>query len=286
MEKQDYPVPNVIPNIFLTILGILEGEKCQFSWTLRRNVDRVSLSVTNSPAKCKVRRRPRSKKTASSGTPLRSTSWPLEKESTAKAKKTSRKTPSAKARDWKRRQEYRQRKRQELRAQLSSAMPPVQQSTVSPAGSKVPENGSEPMNVAKLHESNKPSECRHTEDLDKVVTASPCVDKQLEPGLPDALNSPAREDQSDQSTDTSSSFSPSEERSFLRRLAEKESDLDSDDNELIACSYCCRYYDESALKRCSSCKRTRYCSKQCQASHWPSHKTVCRNVQAAMANLH
>ena len=31
-----------------------------------------------------------------------------------------------------------------------------------------------------------------------------------------------------------------------------------------------------ASSRCSRCKRQKYCGKQCQQSHWPHHKPVCK----------
>ena len=86
MERRDYPVPSVIPDIFWTILNILEGEKCQFSWTIRRNVEMFSLSVTMSPAKIHLR-------ASSSGTPPRRNSCPIDEENSAKVKKSKKKVP-------------------------------------------------------------------------------------------------------------------------------------------------------------------------------------------------
>jgi hypothetical protein len=30
------------------------------------------------------------------------------------------------------------------------------------------------------------------------------------------------------------------------------------------------------LKSCSRCKNVKYCSRECQVSDWPSHKTACK----------
>jgi hypothetical protein len=32
------------------------------------------------------------------------------------------------------------------------------------------------------------------------------------------------------------------------------------------------------LSACASCGRAWYCSRECQKSHWKSHKTVCKNI--------
>ena len=37
----------------------------------------------------------------------------------------------------------------------------------------------------------------------------------------------------------------------------------------------CIVCGQVAKSRCSKCKKQKYCSKQCQQSHWPSHKPVC-----------
>ena len=96
MERRVYPVPSVIPDAFQTILHILEGEKCQFSWTIRKNLEKFSLSVAMSPAKIDP---PHKKGASSSGKPLRRNSCPVDEENSAKVKKSKKKSPSAKARD-------------------------------------------------------------------------------------------------------------------------------------------------------------------------------------------
>jgi hypothetical protein len=43
--------------------------------------------------------------------------------------------------------------------------------------------------------------------------------------------------------------------------------------------------DETKLRRCAACLQTKYCSKACQAAHWPAHKTACRAARDAAQQL-
>jgi len=42
----------------------------------------------------------------------------------------------------------------------------------------------------------------------------------------------------------------------------------------------CANCGEPGTKRCFVCKSVRYCSKACQAKHWPEHKRVCDNLKS------
>ncbi|KNC53514.1 uncharacterized protein AMSG_01227 [Thecamonas trahens ATCC 50062] len=57
------------------------------------------------------------------------------------------------------------------------------------------------------------------------------------------------------------------------------------DNELRAkrtCAKCRTLMAEgTALKRCSRCKKTVYCSRDCQVAHWKIHKPACKAVAKA-----
>uniref|UniRef100_A0A7S0X3B3 MYND-type domain-containing protein n=1 Tax=Chlamydomonas leiostraca TaxID=1034604 RepID=A0A7S0X3B3_9CHLO len=46
------------------------------------------------------------------------------------------------------------------------------------------------------------------------------------------------------------------------------------------CSYC-GGPGEPSLKQCSKCHVAKYCCKECQADHWPVHKTVCKLLKRA-----
>lgn len=40
------------------------------------------------------------------------------------------------------------------------------------------------------------------------------------------------------------------------------------------CAWCA---SKETLKRCSRCKEVSYCSKTCQRTHWPDHKSSCKS---------
>lgn len=42
------------------------------------------------------------------------------------------------------------------------------------------------------------------------------------------------------------------------------------------CGHCRQVKERSALKVCSGCNREQYCSRDCQAAHWPEHKEKCK----------
>lgn len=43
------------------------------------------------------------------------------------------------------------------------------------------------------------------------------------------------------------------------------------------CAWCERTPERDQLKLCSACKKTAYCSRDCQAKHWPKHRMVCKD---------
>lgn len=56
-----------------------------------------------------------------------------------------------------------------------------------------------------------------------------------------------------------------------RQLAEEST------NRALLCDWCRKA--ASHLNRCSRCKRTEYCSTECQKAAWPQHKTSCRRPE-------
>ena len=41
------------------------------------------------------------------------------------------------------------------------------------------------------------------------------------------------------------------------------------------CGQCGKRGDTNSIRRCSRCQAIRYCSRDCQARHWPQHKVTC-----------
>jgi len=47
----------------------------------------------------------------------------------------------------------------------------------------------------------------------------------------------------------------------------------------LTCKSCSKpEHGDIILKRCSQCKEKLYCSRECQAADWPSHKKNCNKV--------
>lgn len=42
------------------------------------------------------------------------------------------------------------------------------------------------------------------------------------------------------------------------------------------CAYCGK---ENATMRCSLCKETNYCNRECQKKDWPQHKEICSGIK-------
>ena len=56
--------------------------------------------------------------------------------------------------------------------------------------------------------------------------------------------------------------------------------VDKCDDSEIGCTRCLKKRSLTVLRRCTGCKRSRYCSKDCQRSDWPSHKQLCKSIQS------
>ena len=51
------------------------------------------------------------------------------------------------------------------------------------------------------------------------------------------------------------------------------------DSESV-CTRCLKKGSLTALRRCTGCKSSSYCSKDCQRLDWPSHKQLCKSIQS------
>ena len=51
------------------------------------------------------------------------------------------------------------------------------------------------------------------------------------------------------------------------------------DSEIV-CTLCLKKGSLTALRRCTGCESSSYCSKDCQRSDWPSHKQLCKSIQS------
>jgi hypothetical protein len=45
-----------------------------------------------------------------------------------------------------------------------------------------------------------------------------------------------------------------------------------------SCTQCGKSGQDTTLQRCTSCKVTVYCGRQCQLEHWKKHKTHCKGM--------
>lgn len=53
---------------------------------------------------------------------------------------------------------------------------------------------------------------------------------------------------------------------------------------VMACQVCRKNATGSALKRCSRCKQSYYCSQACQKADWPTHKRSCQAPNLKILN--
>ena len=95
MDKQDIPVPNVIPRVLLDIIACLESDKLQFTWTISRNKDGFSFSAKQ--VMVPANRDPRD--------PAKTSGVDVE----TKPRKARKKSPSQCAHDHARRKHYRKK---------------------------------------------------------------------------------------------------------------------------------------------------------------------------------
>ena len=66
----------------------------------------------------------------------------------------------------------------------------------------------------------------------------------------------------------------------LNKLCAEEAESEQSDSDIDSPSACGNCLKEGGqFPWCTGCKYVRYCSKNCQAEDWPSHKQLCRAIQ-------
>ena len=73
------------------------------------------------------------------------------------------------------------------------------------------------------------------------------------------------------------------ENKFMRLLAKDQSAKDAFIENGIVCGQCLKIFPTN---RCSKCKVLKYCSRECQASHWEVHKKQCRKDRLKPSTEH
>ena len=63
--------------------------------------------------------------------------------------------------------------------------------------------------------------------------------------------------------------------SFMQNLCTRHQTLCVQSGVMKKCGQCGKRGDTNTLRRCSRCQAIRYCSRDCQARHWPQHKVTC-----------
>ncbi|KPI36591.1 uncharacterized protein AB675_4356 [Cyphellophora attinorum] len=64
--------------------------------------------------------------------------------------------------------------------------------------------------------------------------------------------------------------------------------MSAEDSQARKCQVCAKSeaaLDGSSLLQCGRCKNTKYCSKACQSTDWPTHKTNCTAAASSIHNF-
>ena len=70
----------------------------------------------------------------------------------------------------------------------------------------------------------------------------------------------------------------------LNKLCAEEAESEQSDSDIDSPSGCGNCLKEGGqFPRCTGCKYVRYCSKNCQVEDWPSHRLLCRAIQALLS---
>lgn len=254
MDKREIPASNSIPKNLLDIICILESDEISHSWKLIRNSDSFSL-VIKTPAK---NANPTPLKNNASGQPAnrQDKKQVSSDDKLRKRSKRKKKSPSTVARDRSRRKAFWKTIKSSKKSQSKNAR---QQETRTEA---IQPELDLPSSVSEVVKDPTHRHLTSESDTDNSV--------------------PIHEDLNELSAEVAeaeqSSELDSEELEFRKCLMNQSYEPDSDDDSPSSCAKCMTEGDN--LPRCTGCRYMRYCSKACQVADWPSHKQLCKAIQA------
>ena len=239
-------LPSVIPSALIHVINTLESDYTyQYHWKISRNSENVSLFVKYILPAKSVTR----DKVVPGSFPVKP----------AGKKSRKKKTPSELRRSAKRLKRF-----QEKKAVEQATLPKSPAKEVVSAVRKEQET---------ITVSSKDS-CKDLESSDRSpIERSTCVKQ----GLKHLENQ------------ASENLSLAEEQAILLEALE-EAGIDSDDDLMLDdtgdCENCHRQPEKGLeIKKCSRCRITRYCSKECQKKDWSFHRFACDLVAKRIATI-
>lgn len=66
---------------------------------------------------------------------------------------------------------------------------------------------------------------------------------------------------------------------FMEQLDDRQRRNESKNSSNSSNEHRCAQCSTPAIKKCSSCELSYYCSRECQVKNWPIHKTICQNTK-------
>ena len=205
--------------------------------------------------------------------------------------KPKKKSPAQVARDHARRREFWKRMRipRQLRAEnLALHYRLLAQKEASPQSSVVSQSESE--NSSCLDRTSDGSNSYQLQETETVASPQFSVVSQSESGDFACLDRTSDVSQSSRyltiEGDVVNTLFTAQVQSDLNKLsaeaAVEHSSISVDkcyDSEIVF-TRCLKKGSLTALRRCTGCKSSSYCSKDCQRSDWPSHKQLCKSIRS------
>ena len=246
----------VFPEVLLNVIGLLEADNSRNGWNLTKSPDgKFSLVIDIIPAKNERSSEVQHRSMPGSVSQQQDTTATVLEIPPPKKKQ---KSAAQRRRAWKRFQRWlEKRKSRPETDQLTEPRPEpviVNQPTTDP---KV-------LETASCVTSDKDEESPKT-----VVLPQETLDRQQD----DVIEQPLQELHHGQLVSTS-------ETPVTSSDSDSELDFDGDFNDQEFCANCMRQPPDCALKRCTRCLLSYYCSVRCQKENWQDHKLACSVVSA------